>query len=363
MRNRSARIGAALALTTLFAAWGARADDTVFLKKGTPVHGKVLEEGPKGVRMKLADGTVKTLPAASVDHVEYEPPPAPEPAPAPVVEAAPPPAAEPVAQAPVAPASTASDEYDVKEDPSKRYYFIGLKYQGTIVPQAFMNLFVKGGGTVWTNAVTLQADLRKDGFSLMPGITYASYSTGDLLFLQSNKPANDPGNWSLINSGIKVLYLDVDLLWSARLAKNFDFEFGAGFGVGFVFGNLENNWVTPAAANAPGALPGSNAVSGWQGIGGQTSFVACKTQGSGPGCALGDHSGATTAKVGNYQEPSWFNGGSKPNLFPYISFPQIGLRIKPIKSFEGRLGVGFSLTGPWFGFSGYYGLEKLLQKH
>ena len=45
-------------------------------------------------------------------------------------------------------------------------------------------------------------------------------------------------------------------------------------------------------------------------------------------------------------------------LFPWISVPQIGLRFKPIKNFVGRLGVGFALTGFWFGLSGQYGLEQ-----
>ena len=45
-------------------------------------------------------------------------------------------------------------------------------------------------------------------------------------------------------------------------------------------------------------------------------------------------------------------------LFPWISIPQIGLRFKPVKQFEGRLGLGFALTGFWFGLSGGYGLEQ-----
>ena len=47
-----------------------------------------------------------------------------------------------------------------------------------------------------------------------------------------------------------------------------------------------------------------------------------------------------------------------PVLFPHRHFPQLGLRYKPIKQFEARLGLGFSLTGFWFGLSGDYGLEK-----
>jgi hypothetical protein len=41
-----------------------------------------------------------------------------------------------------------------------------------------------------------------------------------------------------------------------------------------------------------------------------------------------------------------------------VNIPQLGLRFKPIKQFEGRLGLGFGLTGFWFGLSGDYGLEQ-----
>jgi hypothetical protein len=45
-------------------------------------------------------------------------------------------------------------------------------------------------------------------------------------------------------------------------------------------------------------------------------------------------------------------------VFPNIWFPTLGLRYKPVKMFESRLQVGFSLTGVWFGLSADYGLEK-----
>ena len=45
-------------------------------------------------------------------------------------------------------------------------------------------------------------------------------------------------------------------------------------------------------------------------------------------------------------------------VFPWISIPQLGLRYKPVKNFVARLGMGFALTGFWFGLSGSYGLEQ-----
>jgi hypothetical protein len=111
-----------LLLASLAVAAPARAgdtDDTVFLKNGGRVRGTVMTEDPKqGVKVKLADGTVKTVGAAEVDHVDYggaaaaaPPPPAtPEPAPAtPPPPAAAPPAAPPPAFPPPAAAPPAGD--------------------------------------------------------------------------------------------------------------------------------------------------------------------------------------------------------------------------------------------------------------
>jgi hypothetical protein len=98
-------------------------DDTVILKNGGRVRGTVLVEDPgKGVTIKLADGTTRTVPAADVKNVQYGAPaaapapaaPAPAAAGAPVAVAPPPagmappdstaaPAPAPVAAAPFAP--------------------------------------------------------------------------------------------------------------------------------------------------------------------------------------------------------------------------------------------------------------------
>lgn len=70
-------------------------DDTVFLKNGKKVTGKVVsEDAKKGVTIELKDGKKKTFKPREVDHVQKAPPPeAPKPAAPPPKP--PPPAAEP----------------------------------------------------------------------------------------------------------------------------------------------------------------------------------------------------------------------------------------------------------------------------
>lgn len=241
-----------------------------------------------------------------------------------------------------------AEEWDIKdvtENPSKTYLFVGLRYRGNVVPKFLINAFVDEGKTIWSNSIGAQLDIRKGGFSLIPAIQYTEYGTGDMLFKQKN--TNDfVGNYTLVNSGLKSIYVTADLLWSTPLNKNIAFEYGAGFGLGFMFGDLVNNWVQ---------VDPNGEISSDSG----RRFSRCQSVGPvGTGCNKADHQNSDVDKVGNYVEKSWTGGGSVPNVFPWIAFPQLGLRFKPIKNFVGRANLGFSLTGFWFGLSAEYGLEQ-----
>lgn len=248
---------------------------------------------------------------------------------------------------------TDSGEADYVENPTQRYYFIGLRYRGTIVPKFMMNIFVDEGKTVWSNTIGIELDMRKDGFSLIPAISYVEFGTGDILFKEKNKPSNIIGNYSVINSSLKGLFFTGDLMWSTRLGNSpVEFEYGAGFGLGIMFGDLVTNWVR-LDPNGPVAADDGR------------RFQYCAVAGEGgpgSGCNAADHQNSAVNKVGGYTEPSWANGGSKPNIFPHVSLPQLGLRFKPAKQFEARFGLSFSLAGFWFGLSADYGLEHTEKK-
>jgi hypothetical protein len=239
------------------------------------------------------------------------------------------------------------DMKDVEEKDGKTYLFIGLRYRGALIPKFILNMFVDEGKSVYTNQIGAELDIRKEGFSLIPALTYAELGTGDILFKEKGSK-EIAGNYNLVNSSLKVIYATADLLWSTKISKNVEFEYGAGFGLGVVFGDLVTNWVK--YDTGPNAPLRNDAGQG---------FTKCTAvEPAGTGCNKADHQNSEKDKVNNYVEPSWFSGGSRPALFPWIAVPQIGLRFKPIKQFVGRLGIGFSLTGFWFGLSGQYGLEQ-----
>jgi hypothetical protein len=254
------------------------------------------------------------------------------------------------------------DDTDVTEKPGKKYYFVGLRYRGTIVPKFIMNMFVDEGATFYSNTIGMEVDIRKDDFSLIPAISYVEYGTDDVLFKEKSKP-DVSNNWSVVNSSLKGIYITADLLWSTKVHKNWDLEYGAGFGLGVLFGDLQNNWVY---GDPNGPLKRENGV----------RYSRCETEQGrdvpnysalvptvqGETCSRPAHSNSADAKVGGYKEKFWTGGGSVPNIFIHLALPQLGVRFKPRKDFQARLGFGFSLTGFWFGLSGNYGLEKALDQ-
>lgn len=284
--------------------------------------------------------TKKKKPEPPKEEPKEEPPPAPPPAePAPTADA------EPAAASNVEPPKEEWDIKDVEENPQKTYLFVGLGYRGNIIPKFLLNGFVDEGATIYSNTIGASIDIRRNNFSLIPTLRFTEYGTDDILFKQKNS-TDIAGNYAMVNSGLKAIYATADLLWSARISKNVQFEYGAGFGIGYMFGNLVNNWVQEAPN---GSLQAENGK----------SYAPCAAVGApGTGCNKLDHQNSPTDKVGGYIEKSWFQGGSRPSIFPWISVPEFGLRIKPIKNFVGRIGLGFSLTGFWFGVNGAYGLEQ-----
>lgn len=233
---------------------------------------------------------------------------------------------------------------NVLERKGETYFFVGARYRGVYLPKFVLNAFIDEGRSIYQNSAGIELDIRKDGFSIIPALTFIEYGFGNTLFFQKGKDPNDGSYWSNINSGVKGIYFSTDLLWSANLNKYLDFEYGAGFGLGVLFGYLETSWVY---SNPNGPYTAST---------GQR-FSPCITESDSPNCTSAAHQNSLTSKVNHYHEPFWFGGGSVPNFFPSITFPQVGLRYKPARFLETRLGIGVTLTGFFFGLSADYGLR------
>jgi hypothetical protein len=246
-------------------------------------------------------------------------------------------------------ASAAAAANDPREDPLKSYYFIGARFRNVIVPKFMLNIFADGGRTV--NVFTFGPELssRKAGIEYDIGLSYADYSMNEVLF-KGKSDGNDA--WEIISSDMKVLYVNIDVLFEAWKHESgmFSFMVGAGVGLGGVLGNLYQTQVYP---DDPTRLNPDD-PSTWN-----------KCNGPTPGMNIDPGTGNSFCDASNthfqingkdYSEASWANGGSKPFIFPWLALPQLSFRYKPVKQFQARADLGFSITGFYFGLSAAYGL-------
>ncbi len=232
-------------------------------------------------------------------------------------------------------AGAGADSEPWAEEANRSYHFLGLRGRYVVVPAFMFELYqADGGSTVTSPGIGLEYGVRRNGFEYDTWLSYSSFAMKESPF----KAKSDPDQaFEIVRSELKVLSLGADFLWSTPIDKGFSFVYGGGAGLGVVFGNLYRNQAYP-----PGGVKGDPGT-----------YLKCPAQGA----RAGDYCGTDNNHYGNYSEPSWFNGGSKPVVFPWISLPQIGVRWKPSRSFVLRFDTGLSFPGPFFfGLSGQYGL-------
>ena len=245
---------------------------------------------------------------------------------------------EPTAEAPAETPAPDSEEEKLVADaemggspvelPGRTYYFVGGRYRLIVVPKFIVGLFGDGGKTVSVQSGGAEFGIRKDGFEYNFGAWLAAYSMDPTTF-KAKSDGEDA--WELVESKIKILYLTADFMWTHDFSPEFGLNYGMGAGLGLVFGPLFRNQAYRAADG---------------------SYQEC----TGPGVpAVADYCGGDNDHYNDYEEPSWADGGSKPNVFPWLAV-QTGFRYKPHRNFVARLDAGFGLSGFFIGVGGDYGL-------
>ena len=237
-------------------------------------------------------------------------------------------------------ASSTSDTGDVSERPweeeeNEKYTFVGLRARMIYIPTFMFDLFqADGGKSVLAPSFGPEYVTRRNGFEIDTWLTYTSYGMDDAPF----KSKSDPDvAYEIVRSELKAITVGADFLWTHPINdKGLSLMYGGGAGIGLVFGELHRNQAYP-----PDGQPGD-----------PEQYEKC----AGPN-TFGDYCDDDNDHYGSYTEPNWFDGGSKPVLFPWIALPQVGLRWKPSRHFVLRVDTGLSLPGPFFfGVSGQYGL-------
>lgn len=218
------------------------------------------------------------------------------------------------------------------ELPGKTYHFIGARYRTIVIPKFLINLFADGGTTVVAHNFGPEYAIRKDSFEYVFSLSYASYAMDDTPFKSSS---DGEKAWEIVRSDLKALYLTAEFLWSQQFTPVFALNYGGGAGLGYMFGNINRVQAYPRAGSQ----------------GNPEDYERCVGKGS-PDPVF---CGTENEHYGDYNEPSWADGGSKPIVFPWIAF-QTGLRIKPSKHFVARIDLGVGTSGAFLGLGVDYGL-------
>jgi hypothetical protein len=232
-------------------------------------------------------------------------------------------------------------EIDPKEGVDD-YFFIGLRWRDVIVPGFQIRVFADGGPDV-ANAFHFGAELtyRNNGVEIIPALSYGDWSLDSFLF----KAKDDPDRaFERVDSSLKVVWATVDFLFEVWVEdqSRFAFLIGGGIGIGFVADDLRRRQVYP---RNPGGYDPED----------PSQFEDCRAPGD-PSIPESDGQWCDNdnERYGDYSEPSWANGGSKPIVVPWLA-PQLSFRYKPIKQLQVRADAGWSLTGFFVGMSHAYG--------
>ncbi len=229
-------------------------------------------------------------------------------------------------------AKPVDDIWNTAEDPTKSYRYVGARYRHVVVPQFVLNLFADGGALSHVPVAGFEFGTRRDHIEYIFSLSFADYSTGDLMFKGKSEPDI---SYEKINSDIGVIFGKVEILYEIPLGKKSHFALliGGGVGIGGVVGDLYRSQAYPVSGSDP------NDPSQWG---------RCSSSGVPDVAYCSDNNN----HFGKYTEPSWASGGSKPFIFPWIALPQVSFRYKPLKFLQARADVGLALSsGFYFGGS------------
>ncbi len=225
---------------------------------------------------------------------------------------------------------TPSDCSGSVERPGCKYYFLGAMYRHTWTPGFILNLFTEDATKTNNVSFGLSFSYRKDGLSVVTDLYWQRFAVNGP-FRGLNDPIEET---EIIDSNLSAVMVGVTFLWSSNFSDVFAIEYGLGLGLGVVLGDMTRTEAYPSGDGyAPCVAPGSPVEGG----------RFCDGPPAADG-ASGGHYGVVARK--------WTQGGSVPNVWLRLA-PTLGVRIKPIRQLQFRLGGGFDI------FSGFFGEARI----
>lgn len=235
-----------------------------------------------------------------------------------------------VAEAPAGAGAKVETDDGKDERPERSEVWIGGRFRGFLIPQFLMDAVGDGGTTVYApgGALAVTMDV-KPGVDLSLSLGYSSYRMGEVAFKDDGAPNTE---WEIIDSDLQALMAALDLMVDVPLDDdgNFSFRIGGAVGIGWTFaGDIHRTQAYPVGDPDDPA-----------------SYRKCDGPNDPPGtfryCNQLDKD---EDHYDGFAEPSWFDDGSRPLVYPYLALPQGGLSWYPVDSFAVDLELGLTTSG------------------
>lgn len=219
---------------------------------------------------------------------------------------------------------------------------VGLRVWMFNTPSWLVGLFASVQGD-WSGPLTLaigpEYTYRRGNLDIVVGLQYTGLGA-DAGYFHGNSEQDVATE--RVESSLWALYANALFLFHARINDWFEFQYGAGIGLGYVGGNLYRTQVYPAPGGGyaecdnmppPGGTPAFPTRGGY-----------CDT--------------ANNHYVYNdgtrYSEGRLTDSGSIPPVIPWISLPHLALHFRPHRNVDIRLDGGFALVGFYGGLAAHY---------
>lgn len=208
--------------------------------------------------------------------------------------------------------------------------FIGVNYRGYIIPSFLTNIFGEGGRTFVAPGAGISYTRASGAYDLTFTVDYAAFSMGPTPF----KPYDTPDTeYEILQSDLASLHATLELRWNKPLdaRKRVRLRIGGGLGFGVMaFGSLYRTQAYPASLR-----PGD-----------PYTYLPCQ----GPNNPAGSYRYCNeldkdAKRYPGYAEPSWFAGGIRPTIYPWVALPIIGMSFQPTNRVAIDIDVAPSIAG------------------
>lgn len=218
---------------------------------------------------------------------------------------------------------------------------VGARGRALVIPKFIMNMFGDGGANVIAPGGAVVATLSAGDADVNLAAGYANYRLGDTVFKPSGAPDTE---WEVISSDLQSIYATIGIARAFALnsSRSLKLTLGGSLGVGWTpLGELRRNQIYPRDLS-----PGD-----------PNSYVKCR----GPNDPAGtfrycNQLDKDADHYGDFAEPSWFSGGLRPTLYPWLALPEVVLEWQLATRLTFDLELALTLGGAMGGVGFRYAL-------